>query len=75
MGDTTGPRPGDGVWHHEYKNGVIQRIDWEERDVYVLFYYRYGIRFDLGKPHTEVFDLSLFEVYEDWAKQWMIYGL
>jgi len=71
MGDSTGPRPNDGVWHHEYKNGVILKIDWEERDVYVFFYPRYGVSIF---PIQEVFDLDLFDCFEDRFNQWMLYG-
>lgn len=68
MGDSTGPRAGDGVWHHEYKNGVIHSIDWVEEDVYVFFYRRFWHT----PASTEVFDISAFGYYHDNLNQWIV---
>lgn len=63
------PKRGDGVWHHEYGNGVIKDIIWYEKDVIVFFYRRYW-----NVPgHEETFDTSSFDSFEERFNQWMIY--
>lgn len=64
------PKQGEGVWHHEYGNGIIYDIQFTEHDVYVLFWRRTTL---IG-PRKEVFDLKSFECFSDRFNQWMMYS-
>lgn len=58
------PLPGDGVWHPEWKNGVVLTIDWMEKTTIVEFYN--------DKFQTE-FDIS--DYYDKWHggfNQWIL---
>ena len=62
------PSRNDLVWHHEYKNGYIEGINWSEGEVYVFFWRR---TFMIG-PKKEVFDIDLFDTFNEQLNQWWL---
>jgi heme-degrading monooxygenase HmoA len=58
------PMPGDGVWHPEYKNGVVLLVLWEDKTAIVEWYN--------SKQQQEIDFDNFYDTFHERLNQWIL---